>query len=111
MKRAALIAVCLVVAAGTARSQDRPQPEPPQPLACVPPARARELVFAQKLVPPFRIMRQSAVLSGSESIDIQLCWFRGGLVYDVTLLSRDGRLVHRLIAAPTGEPLGDHPKP
>ena len=110
MKRAALIAVCLAFGVGTARSQDRP-PEQPQPLACVPPGRARELFFEKKLVPPFRIMRQAANLAGAEPIDIQLCWFRGGLVYDVTLLGRDGRLIHRLIAAPTGEPLGDHPQP
>ena len=111
MKRTALIAVFWVLAAGSARSQDRPPEQQPQPLACVPPGRARELFFEKKLVPPFRIMRQAAVQSGSESIDIQLCWFHGSLVYDVTLLGREGRLVHRLIAAATGEPLGDHPKP
>lgn len=104
MKCVVLIAAMLAFSFGTARAQSAP--EEPQPLACVPPEQARALFFGEKLVPPIRAMRQAAALTGSEAIDIQLCRFRGALVYDVTLLDRDGRVVHRLMSATTGAPLG-----
>ena len=83
----------------------------PQPLACVRPARARELFFEKGLVPPIRAMRQASNLADADAIDIQLCWFRGELVYDVTLLDRSGPLTHRLMSGATGAPLGDPGKP
>ncbi len=109
MTRAALIVAVLALSCGPAPAQG--PPDDPQPLACVRPARARELFFEKGLVPPIRAMRQASGLAGAEAIDIQLCWFRGELVYDVTLLGRDGPVTHRLVSAATGAPLGEHPKP
>lgn len=109
MTRAVLFGSVLALSCGAALAQA--PPEEPEPLVCVPPARARELFFDEKLVPPIRAMRQAAILADSEAIDIQLCRFKGALVYDVTLLDRDGRVVHRLMSAVTGAPLGGHPKP
>ena len=51
------------------------------------------------------------MIAQAEAIDIQLCRFQAALVYDVTLLGRDGRVIHRLIAATTGIPLGRPPPP
>ena len=110
MIRAALIGAALALACGRAALAQAP-PEEPQPLLCVPPARARELFFEKGLVPPIRAMRQAAGLSGAEAIDIQLCWFNGALVYDVTLLGRDGPVTHRLMSGATGAALGGHDKP
>ena len=109
MIRSVLFGALLAASSGTALAQ-APGDEP-QPLACVPASQARELLFQQKLVAPIRAMRQAAMLAGAESIDIQLCRFQGMLVYDVTLLDRDGRVVHRLMSANTGAPLGGRPKP
>ena len=109
MKRVALIGVMVALMQGAASGQERI--EEPQPLVCVPPAQTRELFFQDKLVPPFRVMREAAVIAQAEAIDIQLCRFQSGLVYDVTLLGRDGRVIHRLIAATTGVPLGRPPPP
>ena len=108
MTRAALIGAMLALSCGAALAQA--PPEEPQPLACVRPERARELFFEKGLVPPIRVLRQAAAVAGSEAIDIQLCWFLGGLVYDVTLLDRDGPVTHRLVSATTGAPLGGHGK-
>ncbi len=113
MTRAALALAVLASSWGAALAQG-PPPGPvdeAQPLACVRPARARELFFEKGLVPPIRAMRQASALAGAEAIDIQLCWFRGELVYDVTLLGRDGPVTHRLVSAATGLPLGERPKP
>lgn len=109
MKRVALIGVMVASMQGAASGQERI--EEPQPLVCVPPAQTRELFFQDKLVPPFRVMREAAVIAQAEAIDIQLCRFQAALVYDVTLLGRDGRVIHRLIAATTGVPLGRPPPP
>ena len=109
MMRAALTLAVLALSCGVALAQG--QTDDAQPLACVRPARARELFFEKGLVPPIRAMRQASNLAGAEAIDIQLCWFRGQLVYDVTLLGQDGPVSHRLVSAATGAPLGEHPKP
>ena len=109
MKRVALTGVMVALLQGAASGQERT--EEPQPLVCVPPAQTRELFFQDKLVPPFRVMREAAVIAEAEAIDIQLCRFQTALVYDVTLLGRDGRVIHRLIAATTGIPLGRPPPP
>ncbi len=109
MIRAALIVAVLASTCGAALAQG--PPDDAQPLACVRPARARELFFEKGLVPPIRAMRQASNLAGAEAIDIQLCWFHGELVYDVTLLGQVGPVSHRLVSAMTGVPLGEHPKP
>lgn len=108
MTRTAPIAAMLAGWCGIAAAQA--PPEEPQPLACMPPARARQVFFEEKLVPPVRAMRQAALLGDAEAIEIQLCRFQSGLVYDVTLLGRDGRVVHRLMSATTGSPLGGRGK-
>ena len=109
MTRAALIGVVMASMCGAALAQA--PPEEPQPLNCVVPARARQLFFEKGLVPPIRAMRQAAAATGAEAIDIQLCWFRGILVYDVTLLDRSGPVTHRLMSGLTGSPLGERGKP
>ncbi len=115
MKSAALLGVALALSCGAAAAEvpppAPPPPDEPQPLLCVGPARARELFFEKGLVPPIRAMRQASAASGAEAIDIQLCWFHGVLVYDVTLLDRNGPVTHRLMSGATGETLGDHGQP
>ena len=109
MTRVALLLAALASSCGAALAQG--PSDDVQPLLCTSPARARELFFEKGLVPPIRAMRQASNLANAEAIDIQLCWFRGELVYDVTLLGRDGPVTHRLVSAATGSPLGERPKP
>ncbi len=110
MRRAALFGALLAAFTGVAGAQPLP-PDEPRPLECVGPAKARELFFSHGLVPPIRAMRQAAAASGAEPIDIHLCWFHDTLVYDVTLLDRNGPVTHRLMSGTTGAPLGEHGKP
>ena len=109
MIRTLLIGVVLALSCRVAAAQA--PPEEPQPLLCVGPERARQLFFEKGLVPPIRAMRQAAASAGAEAIDIQLCWFRGELVYDVTLLDPSGSVRHRLMSGMTAAPLGDRGKP
>ena len=61
-------------------------------------------------MPPIRAMRQASALAGAEAIDIQLCWFRGELVYDVTLLGRDGPVTQPARVGRDGPPAGGAPE-
>lgn len=74
-------------------------------LACLSSADTRELFVTAKLVPPVRVLREAARNAQAEAIDIQLCRMQGLLVYHVTLLDRDGRILHRIIAASSGAAL------
>lgn len=103
---AAMVAVSILMSGGAARSQIR---EGVPPLACVSSAETRDLFVANKLVQPFRVMREASKAEQAEAIDIQLCRAQGLLVYDVTLLNRVGRVVHRLINASNGALLNPHP--
>lgn len=111
MIRTFLIGVVLALSCRVATAQAPSEEPPPQPLLCVGPERARQLFFEKGLVPPIRAMRQAAASAGAEAIDIQLCWFRGELVYDVTLLDRNGSVTHRLMSGMTAAPLGERGKP
>lgn len=81
---------------------------PPQ-ITCLSPVETRSQFMANRLVPPVRVMRQSALANNAEAIDIQMCRFNGTLVYDVTLLDTEGRVLHRLIGAFDGAPMGPRP--
>lgn len=94
---------------GVASSQTRN--EGPLALACVSSAETRDLFVANKLVQPFRVMREASKVAQAEAIDIQLCRAQGSLVYDVTLLDREGRVVHRLVSASNGAAFNGHGTP
>ncbi len=77
--------------------------------ACLSSGESRDLFVADKLVPPIRVMRETARNQQAEAIDIQLCRTQGMLVYDVTLLDAQGRVLHRLVNAVTGVLLPGNP--
>lgn len=103
---AAIVAASILISGGPAWPQARP--ESLLPLVCVSSAETRDLFVANKLVQPFRVMQEAAKAEQAEAIDIQLCRVEGALVYDVTLLGRSGRVVHRLVNASTGAQFNRH---
>lgn len=98
-----------LVVAGSASAQTRN--EGPLVLVCVSAEESRDLFVADKLVSPLRVMREASRVAQAEPIDIQLCRAQGALVYDVTLLDREGRIVHRLVQAANGAPFDPHGVP
>lgn len=94
---------------GSAPAQTRN--EGPLVLVCVSAEESRELFVADKLVSPLRVMREASRVLQAEAIDIQLCRAEAVLVYDVTLLDRDGRVVHRLVLATNGSPFNPRGQP
>ncbi len=101
-----LLAVSVIGQSGHAAAQ--PRFEGP-PLVCVSSAETRDLFVANKLIQPFRVMREAAHAVRADAIDIQLCRLQGALVYDVTLLGPEGRIIHRLISATNGTVVNGRP--
>jgi hypothetical protein len=73
--------------------------------ACVSPGQARDILISQRLVAPFRAFGEAMRSGDGEVVGLQLCRVNDDFVYDVTLLRRDGRVVHVLINARNGAPL------
>lgn len=63
---------------------------------------AREVLIAQKFVAPFRALGEAARSAQGEAVGVQLCRFNDDFVYDVTVLRRDGRVIHALVNAHNG---------
>lgn len=69
---------------------------------CMSPAEARDVLIAQKFVAPFRAAGEAIRTGGGEIVGLQLCLLGDVFVYDVTLLRRDGRVLHTLVDAHAG---------
>ena len=109
MKLAVVVAALLTpLVAGSAASQMSTEPLPR--LICLSAGETRDLFVADKLVQPFRVMREASRITQAEAIDIQLCRTQGALVYDVTLLDRTGRVMHKLVSASNGAALNEREK-
>ncbi len=103
--------LCLMVVSAIGLSRHaaaQPRFEGP-PLVCVSSAETRDLFVANKLIQPFRVMREAGRATRADAIDIQLCRLQGALVYDVTLLGPEGRIIHRLFSATNGTVVNGRP--
>ena len=78
---------------------------------CLSAGETREKLQSQKLIQPFRAMTQASSGGAGESIGIKLCRYNALMVYEVTVLRHDGRLVHTLIDASNGTLLPPHAGP
>jgi uncharacterized membrane protein YkoI len=91
---AGLLAICV---SGSAPA------EPPKPHVCYSTAEAREKIAAHGLSDPFRLVRGATRSASGEIVAVKLCLLSEKLVYEISLLPRDGHVGHVLIDARTGE--------
>jgi uncharacterized membrane protein YkoI len=82
----------------------RTEPEPDR--VCFSTAETREKILAHGLFEPFRVMRNVASRSQVEAIGIKLCRWNEDLVYEMSLLRHDGRVIHVFVNAKTGQVIG-----
>jgi uncharacterized membrane protein YkoI len=82
----------------------RTEPEPDR--VCFSTAETREKIVAHGLFEPFRVMRSAASRSQAEAIGVKLCRWSEELVYEMSLLRRDGRVIHVFVNAKTGLVIG-----
>src|ERR1700674_5748148 len=66
---------------------------------CLSAAETREAIRAHKLIEPFRAMGDASGRAQSEAIAVRLCRSNEKFVYDITMLRRDGRVVHVYVDA------------
>ena len=78
--------------------------EAPARLQCFTMAQARSKMEAQKLADPFRCMRDVALRLQAEPLGARLCQLGEGLIYEISLLRRDGHIVKILVDAFSGRP-------
>ncbi|MGC2221484.1 MAG: PepSY domain-containing protein, partial [Methylocella sp.] len=82
----------------------RTEPEPDR--VCFSTAETREKILAHGLFEPFLVMRNVASRSQAEAIGVKLCRWSEDLVYEMSLLRRDGRVIHVFVNAKTGQVIG-----
>jgi hypothetical protein len=74
--------------------------------SCLIPSEAREAISAHRLSEPFEAMRNAAAQLRAEAVGERLCRWNDQFIYEITLLRRDGRVIHQFIDAATGKPVG-----
>ncbi len=113
VSRAAVLSLAMI---GAAHATDA-EPHTVSPASAVKPvclnaAETREEVKAHKLLEPFAALKFAAAQRKAEALSAKLCHTGDEYVYEITLLHRDGRLVHvemdagtgKLISRPSHEP-------
>lgn len=77
---------------------------------CLNPAETREAVKARRLIEPFAALKSAATQRKAEALSARLCHVGDEFLYEITLLHRDGRLVHVEMNAATGKLLSRPPR-
>ena len=70
---------------------------------CLSAAETREEVRAHRLLEPFAALKFAAAQRKAEALSAKLCHSGDEFIYEITLLHRDGRLVHVEMEAGTGK--------
>ena len=75
----------------------------PAKLVCLNAAETRETVKTRRLLEPFAALKFASAQRKAEALSARLCRSGEDFVYEITLLLRDGRLVHVDMEAGTGK--------
>ena len=75
---------------------------------CLNAAETRELVKSRRLLEPFAALKSAGAQRKAEALSAKLCRTGDDFIYEITLLHRDGRLVHVEMEAGTGK-IASHP--
>jgi len=102
--RRALTVAALAATAAFARPSGARAEEAQPRLQCFTMAQARVKMEANKLADPFQCMRETAHRLQGEPLGARLCQLGEGLIYEISLLRRDGHIVKILVDAFSGRP-------
>jgi uncharacterized membrane protein YkoI len=72
-------------------------------LSCLSAAETREIVKSRHLLEPFAALKFAGAQRKAEALSARLCRTGDDFVYEITLLHRDGRLVHVDMEAGSGK--------
>ncbi len=73
---------------------------------CLAPNETREEIKSRHFREPFAVLKAAATQFKAEALSAKLCHSGDEFVYEITLLHRDGRLVHAVMNAATGKLIG-----
>jgi hypothetical protein len=73
------------------------------PLQCLTTDETREEIASARLVQPLVLMRRAAGDLHAEAVDGRLCRWNNELIYEISLLRRDGHIVRVLYNAANGK--------
>jgi hypothetical protein len=76
------------------------------PRTCFNSVETREKISSRRLGEPFRLLRGAAGHIQGEALRVKLCRVDEDYVYDISVLRRDGRLVHVFLNAVNGQAIG-----
>ena len=71
--------------------------------ACLNAAETREMVKSRHLLEPFAALKFAGAQRKAEALSARLCRTGDDFIYEITLLHRDGRLVHVEMEAGSGK--------
>ena len=97
---APMAAFCLGAAA---LPPTRSSAAPVMPLQCLSTDETREEIASARLVQPLVVMRRAAGDLHAEAVDGRLCRWNNELIYEISLLRRDGHIVRVLFNAANGK--------
>lgn len=66
-------------------------------------AQAREMIALHRLAEPFHLMKTAAHRFQAEAIGVKLCRRKDEYIYVISLLRRDGRVIHVFLNALSGK--------
>ncbi len=92
----------LVVAAGAGVCADA-SAAPKRGRECYSTGETREKIAANEAAEPFRAMQKAAARLEAQALAARLCRASDGLVYEISLLRSDGRVIRSIIDAKTGQ--------
>ena len=75
---------------------------------CIAESETREEIKAHHLLEPFVVLKSASSSLKAEALRARLCEIGDEFVYEITLLHRDGRVVHVVMSAATGKRLPPH---
>jgi uncharacterized membrane protein YkoI len=96
----------VIVVAAQLGSSVAAKSEPAEERVCFTTAETREKIVAHGLSDPFHAMRNAAARLQAQVVGAKLCRKREELVYELSLLRHDGRIIHLSIDAKTGQSIG-----
>ncbi|WP_395666422.1 PepSY domain-containing protein [Methylocella sp.] len=77
-----------------------------EPLTCFSPGETRERIRVDGLAEPLAPMRRVAAKLQAEALNARLCRNDDSFVYEISVLTREGKIMRAFIDARSGQPLG-----
>lgn len=72
-------------------------------LSCLSSNETREEIKSRHFLEPFAVSKSAATQFKAEALSVKLCHLGDEFVYEITLLHRDGRVVHAVMSAVSGK--------